>query len=489
MKSSVNYDELQYDIDPLEIAAHSDDFVLRRQSSTPDFRRWSVIDKVKSHYGHYRINDPHECGKLINGRCVLGVMMLVVFITLVVLFFRVILFNINLGPITYDFIIVGGGPAGCIIARKLSDAGAKVLLLEAGKSTHKLLNAGETTFATSMSANDNNLVNSIFSSLNPFDIPFLWSSVGNYPNVEWKTTGDSDYRVAQTLGGNSMLSAMIYLRALPTDIFKWDLSSVSWSKMLETYLLQENYRPIGNNSISPPFHYHGKDGYLSTTENDEVDDISQKFIESALNSQIFSFNPDFNDPSRQRNGIGFYQFNILEGIRSNVLNNVIRPMFHPNAPTNQAPSKNSNPHENSRRVNPMNLNKLTIQLNAQVKKVLLENIEELTDDDGDSYKAFGVTYEVNGKTFTATLSTSTRSLTSTFSSVSSAANIIPWKRNVILTAGTLLTPAILMNSGIGSCKKNVNTMKLCSEMIGERVQDNPSIYLIYKIKENLSSSK
>ena len=80
--------------------------------------------------------------RLFSCRCLLSLFMLALFLALAAFFTRAIFFNIpysNNTPLsqenTYDFIIVGAGPAGSILTRKLVDAGASVLLIEAGTAS------------------------------------------------------------------------------------------------------------------------------------------------------------------------------------------------------------------------------------------------------------------------------------------------------------------------------------------------------------------
>ena len=82
------YQRLEEDIelDPLEIAAGDDrppEF-----SFTEDDRRWSVLEKLNRNYRHYPIHDPNFLAKCCNRRCFLATGMLALFITLIVLFFR-----------------------------------------------------------------------------------------------------------------------------------------------------------------------------------------------------------------------------------------------------------------------------------------------------------------------------------------------------------------------------------------------------------------
>jgi choline dehydrogenase-like flavoprotein len=108
----------------------------------------------------------------------------------------------------FDFIIVGGGPAGSVLARRLSDDPRKqVLLLEAGHaSQHALGGSDYITGAHTESPGEPPI------RLTPFDVPLLWGSVARTPAVHWNV---SNALVAKALGGCGVHNAMLYVRALP----------------------------------------------------------------------------------------------------------------------------------------------------------------------------------------------------------------------------------------------------------------------------------
>ena len=88
--------------------------------------------------------------------------MLALFIIFVLIFYNTILINDGDNrPIGFDFIVVGGGPAGSVVTRSLVDAGARVLLLEAGPATQYSI-GGDDIFGGPITR---------------FDVPLLWSSI------------------------------------------------------------------------------------------------------------------------------------------------------------------------------------------------------------------------------------------------------------------------------------------------------------------------
>ena len=105
----------------------------------------------------------------------------------------------------FDYIIVGAGPAGSVITRKLVDAGYDVLLLEAGKETQHDLGG----------------IDRFGGPITRFDIPFLWSAITKFHEYHWELP---EGMIAKGLGGCGIHNAMLYIRALKTDFMRWNVS-------------------------------------------------------------------------------------------------------------------------------------------------------------------------------------------------------------------------------------------------------------------------
>ena len=144
----------------------------------------------------------------------------------------------------HDYIIVGGGPAGTLLARKLSDhIGVNVLLLEAGLGTQYSL-AGTEAFGGPVTR---------------FDIPLFWPTATAVEGFQWPpialpsdsgpelgpatTPGVASHAIhlCRGLGGCGIHNAMIYVRALPHDLRSWNLSGWDWKAVVRHYISLENH--------------------------------------------------------------------------------------------------------------------------------------------------------------------------------------------------------------------------------------------------------
>lgn len=469
----------------------------------PSPRRWSVMEKLNRRY-YCRIRSCDELAKIINGKCIFSTLMLFVFIFLLYLVIRAIFFNKTFEPQTYDFIIIGAGPAGSVLTRKLIDGGARVLLLEAGNVTQ--FDLGGIGYSNSP--------------LTVFDIPLLWTAALKFPGHTWSfedsieqySMNNAKHRVSDAgrdnddiqdssslseinlkngikpiipkgLGGGGAMNAMVYTTALESDIKKWNIPRISWDIMNETYRDLETFNDMHAtyNGIVKS-NMHGHSGPIGTTAPMYGDELSRQFIESAINVGI-PYADDFNNPATSREGAGYYQFRIKNGVRSSAAQTMLGPLI-----------KNKQPG-------------FTMEVEAEVKRILLVNMDNSggvassisprkgsksnhSGKGGDKtssdyfYYSYGVEYEVHGVRKTALLGQST----STFNKLKK----FEGSRSIVLSAGAIMTPKLLMDSGIGDAAvlQAAKILPLVNNKnVGKNLQDHPAVQLVLQPNSQLQASE
>lgn len=191
----------------------------------------------------------------------------------------------------YDYIIVGGGTAGCILAESLSRSGKKkVLLCEAGgepRSPWIKIPAGFYKLLVNKRYNWG-----------------LWSTEEEATNFR---------RIAiprgKGLGGSTLINGMIYVRGQPQDYDLWqDRGARGWAwKDVLPY-----FKSIEKWSGPNPDGMRGTSGPLPINEVIETNNIGRAFI-AAAQAQGQKFNPDYNGANQE--GVGWYQVNQANGER------------------------------------------------------------------------------------------------------------------------------------------------------------------------------
>jgi choline dehydrogenase len=296
----------------------------------------------------------------------------------------------------FDYVIVGGGSAGCVVAARLAeDPGTRVLLLEAGPDA---------------SAVEEVRIPAAYSRL--FRTQYDWNYVtlpqerADVRSIYWPR--------GKVLGGSSAINAMIYTRGNPDDYDSWrsTYGCTGWGyKDLIPYFR----RAEDNSRAESP--YHGKGGPLPVRDLRHRSEHAQLFIEAAMRRGALA-NDDFN--GAQQEGVGFYQVTQRDGVRCTVAD-----AYLANRPDN-----------------------LTIITNALVTGIVIE---------GGS--AAGVTYRCDGRDETARA-----------------------EAEVILAAGAIGTPQLLMLSGIGPADHlREHGIYVIADMpaVGANLIDHPAVPVLW----------
>ena len=181
-----------------------------------------------------------------------------------------------------DYIIVGAGSAGCVVAARLSETGASVILLEAGPKD----------------------------TLPWIHIPAGILKLLYHPVVNWNYSaeageGSAGRRIhwprGKTLGGSSSINGMLYVRGNPADFDGWaQMGCRGWSfdDVLPYFRQSEDYKQAADPD------YRGKGGPLKVEDYRTILPLTHKFIEGARQAG-FKFSKDLN--GREQEGVGYSQ--------------------------------------------------------------------------------------------------------------------------------------------------------------------------------------
>lgn len=189
-----------------------------------------------------------------------------------------------------DFIVVGAGSAGCVLANRLSaNPNHKVILLEAG---------GKDT--------------------NPWiHIPVGYFKTIHNPKVDWcyKTEPDPglngrsiEWPRGKVLGGSSSLNGLLYVRGQPQDYDRWRQmgnTGWGWDDVLPLFKRAENNERGADD-------YHGNQGPLSVSNMRIQRPITDAWV-AAAQAAGYKFNPDYNGADQE--GVGFFQLTAKNGRR------------------------------------------------------------------------------------------------------------------------------------------------------------------------------
>ena len=292
---------------------------------------------------------------------------------------------------TFDYIIVGGGSAGCVVANRLSaDPGVSVCLIEAGgngKSPWVSIPAG---------------IFGLYGN-KKYDYSFVTVPQKHLCNRVM------DVNRGKALGGSSAINSMVYMRGNRNDYDGWAaLGCEGWSydEVLPVFKNMEA------NQIGQSAEYHGFEGELSVSEQQDANSVGKVFVAAGQVAGLPE-NTDFNGPSQL--GLGIYNVKQNRGQRVSSYTAFLQPVE--------------------------NRSNLTIMTHTQVLEL------DIVDQ-----KVLGLTIEKAG-----------------------VKQQLQCKKEVILCAGTILSPRILLASGIGNrdeldqlgidCKHHVPG-------VGENLQDH-----------------
>ncbi|MCY3880292.1 MAG: choline dehydrogenase [Rhodobacteraceae bacterium] len=302
----------------------------------------------------------------------------------------------------FDYVIVGGGSAGCVLANRLSEDGSRrVVLIEAGDRDR-----------------------------NPWiHIPVGYFRTMHNPSVDWcyQTEEDPglngrrlDWPRGKVLGGSSSINGLLYVRGQPEDYDRWRQmgnSGWGWEDVFPLFRKAESFQD-GENE------FHGGSGPLSVMACPDRRSICDDWLSAAV-AEGYVLNPDYN--GSQQEGVGHFQVTVKNGRRCSAAVGYLRPAM--------------------RRAN------LRVITKAQVCRILF-----------DGKRAAGVVYRDR----------------------SGADHSLTAAGEVILSAGAIGSPQLLMLSGIGDGEslRDIGIQAIADlPDVGRNMQDHLQARVVFKCTE------
>lgn len=207
------------------------------------------------------------------------------------------------GIFTSDYIVVGGGSTGCVVASRLSEnPDVDVLLVEEGPRD-----------------------------LSPYiHIPGAYYKTAQGPllkRIAWEPTAEQERSEAPTmvqarvLGGGSSVNAMIYIRGIPADYDQWvSMGADGWgyADVLPYFKKAEDNNRFAND-------VHATGGPLGVSDIDYIHPLTRAWLQACQQAGL-PYNPDFN--SGEQRGCGLYQITARNGRRSSAAVAFLREARH-----------------------------------------------------------------------------------------------------------------------------------------------------------------
>ena len=300
----------------------------------------------------------------------------------------------------WDFIVVGGGSAGCVLASRLSeDPGKRVLLLDAGRHDKHLYTRVPAGQMQAFPRTDMNWLYMSEPDPSRADRVDIWPA-------------------GKIIGGGSAINGMMYVRGHRSDYDHWaSLGNEGWS--YDDVL--PHFRNLETSEVGDAGS-RGFDGPQWVSKVPISNPLNDAFVQAATEVGI-PYNPDLNGHSQE--GVGICQATQKRGWRHSTARAFLAPAL-----------KRDN---------------LELQLGAQVDRIVVEN-----------GRATGVEYRVKGESRSASASS-----------------------GVVVSAGAIASPKLLLLSGIGSpeqlAQHGIDTVHELAG-VGQNLLEHPVVSMSYHVR-------
>lgn len=307
----------------------------------------------------------------------------------------------------FDFVIVGAGSSGCVLANRLSaDGTTTVAVVEAGPR--------DTSFW--------------------IHLPVGYGRTMWDPAVNWKFQTEPEPNMdgrriywprGRVLGGSSSINGLIVIRGQPEDYDRWARAGApgwAWNDVLPYFVKLESNADLAGDQL------HGTSGPLPVTSIRRRHELIEAFIAAAQANGV-PRTSDFN--GRAQEGAGYFQLTTRNGWRMSAADAYLRPA-----------EKRSN---------------LAVLTEAQVVRILFEGRQ-----------AVGIVCRQGG-----------------------AMRTIKARRGVILSAGAVQSPHLLMLSGVGPAahlQEHGVPVLIDRPAVGQNLQDHLQFRLIYKCAKAITTN-